>query len=289
MSDARAAMFYDEMENEKTRCSLCPHNCMISNGLTGLCGVRKNIDGKLYAMGYGRVSSIALDPVEKKPLRMFHPGKNILSIGGFGCNLRCPFCQNSSISIEYGAALQKAACYTPEQIAAYAKETIPGGNIGAAYTYNEPHIGYEFVYDCAMLVRDMGLSNVLVTNGYINREPLEKLLPYIDAMNIDLKGFTESFYKALGGELGSVKETIMLAHQRCHVEITTLIIPDENDNDDEIAALAEWIASLDPDIPLHLGRFFPRYKYSDKHPTSPEAVRRLRDIARSHLNNVYTG
>jgi pyruvate formate lyase activating enzyme len=220
---------------------------------------------------------------------MFYPGKSILSIGGFGCNLRCPFCQNSDISLEFGTAPQGAAHYTPEQIAACAEKAVPGGNIGAAYTYNEPLIGYEFVYDCAILLHNMGLRNVLVTNGYINREPLERLLPFIDAMNIDLKGLSEDFYRKLGGSLGPVKEAIALAHQRCHIEITMLIIPGENDSNDEVAALAGWIASLNPDIPLHLSRFFPRYKYADKKPTSPETVRRLREIAKTHLNHVYMG
>jgi len=238
-------------------------------------------------MGYGRVSSIALDPVEKKPLYRFHPGRNVLSIGGFGCNMRCPFCQNCEISMEHDETRQNARIFTPEQINGLARQTVSENNIGVAYTYNEPLIGYEFLYDCARLVRDAGLKNVVVTNGYISREPLEALLPLIDAMNIDLKGFSDRFYQELSGGLEAVKETIAIARERCHVEITTLIIPGENEND--VVELARWIASLDPEIPLHLSRFFPRYRYSDRAPTPRETILKLRDEAGKFLTNVFVG
>jgi pyruvate formate lyase activating enzyme len=253
--------------------------------MPGVCGVRENRDGKVKHAAYGRVSSIALDPIEKKPLYMFHPGKRILSIGGFGCNFRCPFCQNCRISIEHQGGWRDADFVSPEQIAALAVRAVPDGNIGAAYTYNEPLVGYEYVYDCARLVRGAGLKNVLVTNGYINREPLLALLPYIDAMNIDLKGFSEPFYHTLGGRLEPVLETVKTARQHCHVEITTLVIPGENEGD--IEALAKWIASVSPDIPLHLTRFFPRYMYSDREPASREVTAELREKAGKHLKNVF--
>jgi len=160
------AMFWSAAEHGTVKCRLCPHNCKIPENSTGLCGVRRNIDGKLYAESYGKVSAVALDPIEKKPLYMFHPGKRILSIGGFGCNLRCPFCQNSDISLKYENAWRNAETLVPEDVAALAVETVPRGNIGVAYTYNEPLIGYEFVHDCARLVHQAGLCNVLVTNGY---------------------------------------------------------------------------------------------------------------------------
>ena len=283
------AQFYCKVENNTVACGLCPHNCAINEGKTGICGVRRNDGGKLYAAGYGLVSSIALDPIEKKPLYLFHPGRKVLSIGGFGCNLSCPICQNCEISIEYRERLENVERVSAEQIAGLAKKYVPDGNTGVAYTYNEPLIGYEFVYDCARFVHETGLKNVLVTNGYISNEPLEQLLPYIDAMNIDLKGFTEGFYKKLGGRLEPVRETVKTAHKRCHIEITNLIIPGENDSEEELEALAGWLASLDPGIPLHLTRFFPHYKYGSKVPTSRETIYRLCDIAKKHLNNVFAG
>jgi len=283
------ALFYSQADNNAVACALCPHNCVINEGKTGICGVRQNVSGKLYAAGYGLVSSLAFDPIEKKPLYMFHPGKNVLSIGGFGCNMRCPFCQNCEISMEYEERCQDARHISPEQIAILAKKYVPDGNIGVAYTYNEPLIGYEFVYDCAKLVHKAELKNVLVTNGYISPEPLEKLLPYIDAVNIDLKGFTEGFYKKLGGSLEPVKETIKVAYRRCHIEITTLIVPEENDSEEEIETLAGWLASLDPEIPLHLTRFFPRYEYEGKTPTSRESIYSLCEIAKKRLKNVFAG
>ena len=291
MNDMNEAQFYSKTKNNAVACSLCPHNCVITESKTGICSVRRNESGKLYAAGYGLVPSIALDPIEKKPLYMFYPGKKVLSIGGFGCNLRCPFCQNCEISMEteYKELWGNAEYVSPEQIAALAKKYVPDGNIGAAYTYNEPSIGYEFVYDCAKLIHQAGLKNVLVTNGYIAREPLEKLLSYIDAMNIDLKSFTEGFYRKLGGSLEPVKETIKAARKRCHIEITTLIIPGENDSEEEIETLAKWLASLDSEIPLHLTRFFPRYKYAGKPPTSKETVYRLCETAKKYLNNVFAG
>jgi len=283
------AMHWASGENGAVNCALCPHNCKIPEISAGLCGVRRNVGGKLYAESYGKISAVALDPIEKKPLYMFHPGKRVLSIGGFGCNLRCPFCQNSDISMEYERTWRDAETLTPEDVAALAMRTVPDGNIGVAYTYNEPLIGYEFVHSCARLVREAGLCNVLVTNGYVNREPFHALLPLIDAMNIDLKGFTQGLYKKLGGDLEAVKGTIALAHQRCHVEITTLVIPGENDSEDEISELARWIAFLDPEIPLHLTRFFPRYRYVGRRATPRETIHRLCEVAGKHLRNVFAG
>jgi len=282
----RPAMFCRET-GETVTCELCPHNCAIPKNAAGFCGVRENVGGRLFAAGYGLVSAIALDPIEKKPLYRFHPGKHVLSVGGFGCNLNCPFCQNAAISRDYDSS--RAECLSPERLAKLAAQTVPDGNIGVAYTYNEPLIGYEFLYDSAKLVREAGLCNVVVTNGYISREPLEKLLPLIDAMNIDLKGFSDGLYKKLGGGLEDVKETIRLAYKHCHVEITTLIIPGENDSEEEIALLADWIASLDPEIPLHLSRFFPRRQYSGRQPTPRGTVHRLQETAKKHLNHVFTG
>jgi pyruvate formate lyase activating enzyme len=283
----KPALFWRAGDNLAASCELCPKACRIAEGAAGICGGRVNVAGELFATGYGKVSSLALDPIEKKPLRRFHPGSAILSVGGFGCNLRCPFCQNSGISLESGQGLQTAEYLPPERLAELAAKAATRGNIGVAYTYNEPLINIEYLMDCAALVREAGLKNALVTNGFVNPEPLERLLPHIDAMNIDLKGFTESFYKKLGGELEPVKNTIALAHGRCHVEITTLIVPGENEAD--IEPISAWLASLSPDIPLHLSRFFPRHKYGERAPTPRESVLESCDVARKYLRHVYAG
>ena len=300
----KKAMFWERSDDDSVRCLLCPQLCNIAEGKTGLCGARKNCEASLVASGYGQISSVALDPIEKKPLYMYFPGTQILSIGSYGCNLRCPFCQNHEISMParndfhsgFNAEAQNSNTaedenvkeqVSPDNILALAVRTIPEGNIGVAYTYNEPFINIEYLLDCAKAVHSIGLKNIVVTNGYINTKPLEKALPLIDAMNIDLKGFTESFYKNLGGSLNPVMETISMAIKYCHVEITTLIIPGENEND--IEELSKWLASLDPNIPLHLSRFFPRFKYADKTPTPRETIYKMQDVAKKHLLNVFTG
>jgi pyruvate formate lyase activating enzyme len=305
MNEIREALYWKAGENGGVRCELCPNYCHVAENSAGICGVRENLNGKLIASGYGHVSSESLDPIEKKPLYMFHPGKLIYSIGGFGCNLKCPFCQNYEISTKtlQDDPLDKSfidkrkmtdkrtsrlhSGFTPNEILRLAEQAETYGNIGVAYTYNEPLIGYEFLYDCAALARDIGLENVIVTNGYINKEPLENLLPLIDAMNIDLKGFTGDFYKKLGGRLETVKETIMISHKYCHIEVTTLVIPEENE--DDIEGIAKWLSSIDPDIPLHLSRFFPRYQYSGRMPTPRKTINRLCEVAKGYLKNVFAG
>ena len=279
------AEYWEHAENKIVYCSLCPHNCRIHNGTSGRCGMRKNRDGELIASGYGLISSIALDPIEKKPLYCFQPGKNILSVGGFGCNFHCQFCQNYEISLEYKERLSTAEILTPGELTLLAKRTIQGGNIGIAYTYNEPLIAYEFVRDTAKLIREAGLFNVLVTNGYINKAPLEALLPLIDAMNIDLKSFRSEFYKNVGGDTETVKENIALSRKHCHIEVTTLVIPGENE--ESIEELATWLASIDAEIPLHLSRFFPRYHYAEKQPTPAETIYKLIKTAKKYLKNVF--
>ena len=272
----------------KTRCELCFHHCELDEGQTGLCKARGCRNGRIAALNYGKLTSLALDPIEKKPLRRFRPGSLILSAGSFGCNLRCPFCQNHEISMAGDGEMQTAAV-SPEQLAAKAAELVPQGNIGVAYTYNEPLIGYEYVRDCAVLSRERGLVNVLVTNGTIEEAPWRALLPLIDAVNIDLKGFTTAWYKRLGGDLDTVKRSITLAAGSCHVEVTTLLVPGENDSLEEVRELARWLASVNSDIPLHLSRFFPRYRMTDRPPTPVERVYRLADEARAFLAHVYTG
>ena len=272
----------------KRTCGFCFHHCSLDEGQTGFCRARMNRGGTIVPLNYGKVVSLALDPIEKKPLRRFHSGSTILSVGSFGCNLRCPFCQNHEISMAGDGAL-RAEEISPEALAALAEELKPRGNVGVAYTYNEPLIGYEYVRDCAEAVHARGMLNVLVTNGTIGEAPWRALLPLIDAANIDLKGFTAAWYKRLGGDLETVKRSITLAAAQCHVEVTTLLIPGENDGEDEIRAMTRWLADIDPDIPLHLSRFFPRYRMTDRPPTPVETVYRLAEVARDSLRRVYTG
>ena len=270
------------------KCELCFHRCQLAEGQTGFCRARVCRDGAVVPLNYGKLTSLALDPIEKKPLRRFRPRSLILSVGSFGCNLRCPFCQNHEISMAGDGKIQTVDI-SPEQLANKAVELIPRGNIGVAYTYNEPLVGYEYVRDCAALVHDRGMVNVLVTNGTMNEQPWRALLPLIDAANINLKGFTPEWYRRLGGDLDTVKRSIALVAEQCHVEVTTLLVPGENDSVEEIRALAQWLASVDPDIPLHLSRFFPRYEMRDRPPTLVQDVYRLADEARAWLTYVYTG
>jgi len=266
-------------------CALCPHMCEIGLGQSGLCSARRNENYVLCAESYGRVTSLALDPIEKKPLRCFHPGAMILSAGSYGCNMRCAFCQNHEIST--GRAPSRKMM--PDELAALSLEYADKGSIGVAYTYNEPLVGYEFVLDCAKLVRAQGQKNVLVTNGLINEQPLRGLLPLVDALNIDLKCFSESYYMELGGDLETVKSSIEMAAEACHVEVTTLIVPGKNDSPGEMAALSSWLAGVDPNIPLHLSRFFPRHNMTDAEPTPAGTLRALEGEARKHLSRVYLG
>lgn len=270
------------------RCELCFHRCELAEGQTSFCRARICRDGAVVPLNYGKLTSLALDPIEKKPLRRFRPRSLILSVGSFGCNLRCPFCQNHEISMAGDGAIQTVDL-SPEHLANKAAELIPRGNIGVAYTYNEPLVGYEYVRDCAALVHNRGMVNVLVTNGTMNEPPWRKLLPCLDAVNIDLKGFTPEWYRRLDGNLDTVKRSIALAAEQCHVEVTTLLVPGENDSVEEIRALAQWLASVNPSIPLHLSRFFPRYEMQDRPPTPVDEVYRLADEARAWLTYVYTG
>ena len=272
----------------KATCELCFRHCTLDEGQAGFCRARVNRGGAVVPLNYGKVVSLALDPIEKKPLRRFHPGASILSVGSFGCNLRCPFCQNHEISMA-GAGELRTEELLPGELAALAERLRPRGNLGAAYTYNEPLVGYEYVRDCAAAVHARGMCNVLVTNGTIEEAPWRELLPRLDAANIDLKGFTQAWYERLGGDLETVKRNIAVAAEYCHIEVTTLLIPEENDGTDEIRALARWLADISPDIPLHLTRFFPRYRMTDRPPTPAETVYRLADVARESLRYVYTG
>lgn len=281
-------------------CNVCYRRCEIAEGKFGFCGVRTNIDGVVTPVNYGKITSMALDPIEKKPLARFMSGSKILSIGSFGCNLRCPFCQNYEISwseeaYEIG---KRADEYTPEDIAAIAIRHKSDGNIGVAYTYNEPLICYEFVRDCAKLVHNKGMVNVLVSNGMASLEVLDEIIPYVDAMNIDLKGFTDTYYRdVLGGNRYMVMDFIKEAVKHCHVELTTLIVPGENDTPEEMRQISSWISELQDkngdtighNIPLHVSRFFPRFNMTDRDATSVRLVYELVNVAREKLNYVYSG
>ncbi|MBQ6090193.1 MAG: AmmeMemoRadiSam system radical SAM enzyme [Lachnospiraceae bacterium] len=278
------------------RCEVCFRHCLIQEGKTGVCGARTCKDGTVVAANYGRISSAALDPVEKKPLKMFRPGKKVLSIGSFGCNLRCPFCQNSEISWSDEALtlMWEADTYTPEEVVNRAARLVSAGNIGVAFTYNEPLVGYEFVRDTAKLAHEAGLENVLVTNGTASATVFNEIAPYIDAMNIDLKAFTDGFYRDLiDGDLAMVKDFIESAAGSCHVELTTLIIPSYNDSEEEIDALSSWVAELEiktgKKIPLHITRFFPRFHMTDRPATPVADVIKLAEVASKHLEYVFTG
>lgn len=272
----------------KIVCQTCMHHCSLLPGQVGMCRARKNENGNVVCDNYGQVTSLALDPIEKKPLKMFCPGSMILSVGSYGCNLRCPFCQNYEISMADRAG-SEAVYLSPRELADEAVRYRRAGNIGAAFTYNEPLVGWEYVRDAAKLVKEAGMKNVLVTNGTAEVWVLEEILPYIDAMNIDLKGFTESCYEKLGGSLGQVREFILRAVKDCHVELTTLIVPGENDSGEEMEQEARWIASVSEDIPLHVTRFFPRYHMTDRGPSETDRVRRLAGIAGKYLKNVFVG
>ncbi len=277
------------------KCQVCFRHCDLSPGQTGFCRARKNNGEAIVADNYGLITSIALDPIEKKPLKRFHPGKMILSLGSCGCNLRCPFCQNHDISqAETGDFGGIAYRVTPEKILSIAESEVKNGNIGVAYTYNEPLTGYEFVRDAAELVHKAGMKNVLVSNGTAELPILSEILPYIDAMNIDLKSFSEEVYRdVLKGSLKQTKDFIEAAVKDCHIEITTLIVPGINDSESEIRELTSYIAGLDggkgEEIPWHITRFFPQYKMTDRDATDVRKLFDLADIGREKLKYVYVG
>jgi Pyruvate-formate lyase-activating enzyme len=276
------------MPEDNAVCPVCFHHCRLHEGEVGLCRARVCEGGESVCTNYGKITSLALDPIEKKPLARFMPGTKILSAGSFGCNLDCPFCQNDSIS-RAGEEDIHWRFIAPDELAALADKRRDEGNIGMAFTYNEPMVGFEYVRDAAKAVKARGMANVVVTNGSVTVETLGEVLLYIDAFNIDLKCFTEEGYKQLGGDLETVLEFIKLAAVHSHVEITTLVIPGFNDTAREITELVEWVASIDRAIPLHLTRFFPRSRWAEKSPTPISVLHRLKDIASEKLDTVLIG
>lgn len=281
-------------------CKVCFRHCSLKEGETGFCGARTCVNGRVVARNYGKITALALDPIEKKPLRRFHPGSWILSVGSYGCNLRCPFCQNSGISWSEDAwtFAERAEELSPEKLADLAESLRNRRNIGAAFTYNEPLIGYEYVRDAAKLLHERDMKTVLVTNGTSELAVLEELAPYIDAMNIDLKGFSDHYYnEVLQGSRRMVMEFIARAVQFCHVELTTLIVTGENDGLEEMERLTRWIAELTDTegrvigsrIPLHLSRFFPQFRMTDRPATDIGRLFQLVEKAKERLDFVYVG
>jgi len=281
----KKAMYWDTTTDGKVSCRLCPHNCVIAPGRTGICRVRINREGVLYSAIYGEVSSIQMDPIEKKPLYHFYPGSSILSVGTVGCSFRCKFCQNYTISQNPDHSTD---FYSPKDLISLA---VRKGSTGIAYTYTEPLIWYEWVLECCKYARKEGLKNVFVTNGYINTEPLLELLPFADAFNIDLKSFSETFYRKLVmGKLDPVLETIAEVSKRKEIvlEVTTLVIPGYNDSEAEIEKITGFLASMRSDIPYHLSAYYPAYQFTAP-PTPVRTLARLKKTAEKKLHYVYLG
>ena len=282
-SESRPAPQYTSTHEAQVVCTLCAHTCRILPGESGICQVRVNRDGVADIPYYARVSAMHVDPVEKKPLYHFHPGCRLLSVGFLGCNFRCPFCQNYSISQSTRAQTRQVL---PRELP---ELTRSAGALGVAYTYNEPTIHFEYLMEAAERVHDAGLANVVVTNGHLTPKPARALLDRMDAANVDLKSFNPLFYeRELYGKLDAVKHFLELAAERTALEVTTLLIPGKNDSDDEVAAMASFIAGLSPDIPYHLSGYYPTYRY-DIPPTSVGSVTQASGVARRYLHHVYTG
>ncbi len=281
-------MFYETLKNKKVRCKLCPRHCIISEGKRGFCKVRENQDCKLFALNYGKLVSMNVDPIEKKPLHHFYPGDETLSIATAGCNMSCKFCQNWEIS-QKGPEEVPYQDLTPERVVRAATENGLGH---ISYTYTEPTIFFEFAYDTAKLAHEEGIKNSFVSNGYIEKEPLEKIAPYLDAMNMDFKMVSSQDYKNYCGAdaFAAVKSTAKRVHDLgIHLEVTTLLIPGLNDNLMEFTKIVDYIAALNPEIPFHISRFFPHYKMKDKKPTAPERLQKAAELARRKLSYVYIG
>ena len=290
---------YFEKKNNSVQCQLCPHVCKIKESDVGLCAARINKNNQLYTLTYARTSSKHLDPIEKKPLYHFKPRSLVYSVGSMGCNLACPFCQNWEIS-QYKNDFDESKLESiveamtlktlPEELVLEAKMLKEQGNMGIAYTYNEPFIWYEYIKECTKKAKENDLANIFVTNGYVLSKPLKDLLPFIDAMNIDLKGFSDDIYKKLGGRLNPVKKTIeKVAKSKCHLEITYLMVPGLNDDLDLFEQLVNWLAdTCSEDVPMHISRYFPQYKYNFES-TSADLMREANKIASKRLNYVYLG
>lgn len=283
------ALYYKTLDNGIVRCTLCPHYCLIGNNEHGICNVRVNKVGKLYCDFFEQVTAVSMDPIEKKPLYHFFPGSQILSVGSLGCNLKCHFCQNYRISQVTPYNAHNMQSLSVSSLIGLAHRQV--GNLGIAFTYNEPATFFEYMLDTAKLAKSVGLKTVMVTNGYINRDPLEELLPYIDAFNVDLKAFSDDFYKDITySRLTPVKKTISrIAGSKKHLEITNLVIPGLNDNYAEFEEMVRWIAEVTGDRTVfHISRYFPNYQMNIES-TPVNTLFDLYEIAKKHLKFVYLG
>ncbi len=278
-----AAWWHSE-DRDKVVCELCPVACTLKPGQSGPCGTRINTDGRMLPLHYGKLVAAGMDPIEKKPLYHFHPGQNILSVASPGCNLHCLFCQNSTIS---QGSRHTTESTTPEQVV---ETALAQGSMGIAFTYSEPLVWFEFVRDCAGKSREAGLKNVLVTNGFLNPEPLAEILPLIDAANIDLKAMDDDFYRQIcKGGLQPVLDAIRQFHKSgVHLELTNLLIPGHNDSDGQITAVVDFVAELDTNIPLHFSGYHPAWKM-DAPPTPQATLERALKLAAKKLPWVYLG
>jgi len=280
----REAMYYTTMKNQQLQCQLCPHYCVLKQGHTGRCLVRKNIEGKLYSLNYGKLSAIAIDPIEKKPLHHFFPGSEILSVGSYGCNMKCEFCQNCDISREFNIPKQYIK---PEDIV---NSAMDHDLKSIAYTYNEPTVFYEWMIETAKCAKEHGIRNVMVTNGFINPEPFMQLAPLLDAMNIDIKTYDDKQYQRIcAGRLAPVLKTIALAKgYGIHVELTCLIVPKLNDDIEQLDKLFEQIHQRVGDIELHVSRYFPRYHYNEP-ATDIALMLKIKEVAKKYFSYVSLG
>jgi len=273
---------YYKKEKDRLVCELCPRFCKLKDGQEGFCFGRENQNGTMVVTNYGKIPSLSIDPIEKKPLYHFFPSRDILSTGPNGCNFRCQFCQNWQIA----QTRVSTEFISPEQLINIA---VSKNSIGIAYTYTEPFIWYEFVCDCSQIAREKGLKNVLVTNGFINEKPLQEILPFIDAMNIDIKSIRPEFYETYClGKLEDVMRTIEKSFEKCHIELTNLVITDLNDSRENQEDLIDWIAGISDEIPLHISRYFPSYKLK-KPATDPKKLKDFFTLAKEKLKYVYLG
>lgn len=289
-SQQHPTQYWHHLPDGRVQCDVCPRGCRLKNGQRGLCFVRAAHDNKVVLTSYGRSSGFCIDPVEKKPLNHFYPGHSILSFGTAGCNLACQFCQNWDISKSREIDTLSGQA-SPQQLAQSAKSNSA---IGLAFTYNDPVVFLEYAIDCAKACHEIGLKAVAVSAGYVCEEPRRELFQYMDAVNIDLKAFSDRFYqKIVGGDLTSVLETLLHIKYESDawLEITTLLIPGENDSNEEISAMSKWlVANLGPDVPLHFSAFHPDYKMQQHPPTPASTLHRARQIARdAGMHYVYTG
>ncbi len=274
--------YYEKLTEDRVRCTLCPHRCTISPGETGKCGVRKNEKGTLWSLNYGKITGLHIDPIEKKPIHFYLEGTKTLSVGSFGCNFHCPFCQNYRIA----KGTPPTRTISPQEIV---HQAIKAGVPSISYTYNEPTVFYEMVLETAKIAKKQGLKNILVTNGYIENEPLKELRPYIDGANIDLKGFNAQGYpETIGGDIERVKSNIRELHGKIHIEVTTLVVTGLSDRKEELIRLFHWLASISPDIPLHLNRYYPCYRYHEP-PTDIKFLLEMKEEAKKVLHRVRSG